>query len=92
MDHIIENHSKQDVTAVVAVHEAILMRLKTILPHVKTAYLQSDNAGCYQNTLMVFILPYFVHIHTFVGCVQGASYTRKHRIVATLRAIVANSI
>ncbi|EFX76844.1 hypothetical protein DAPPUDRAFT_106758 [Daphnia pulex] len=89
MDHVIENENKQDVTAVFSVLEAILMRLKAILPHLKTVYLQSDNAGCYQNTLMVFILPHLSYVHGV--CIRRFIHTETQDGKSVLDAHFARS-
>lgn len=63
VDHISDGDSKQDREAVVSVIEAILMRIRKDLPHISTIVLQSGNASCYQNALVVLMLPHLSVAH-----------------------------
>ena len=47
-DHISSGDSKQDYVAVMSYFEAVCRRITTELPHVRSLYVQSDNARCYK--------------------------------------------
>ncbi len=47
-DHISTGDSKQDWFAVLSYFEAVIIRMKKDLPHVKRVYVQCDNANCYR--------------------------------------------
>lgn len=58
MDRVVENESKQDITSVISILEAVIIGLKKLFPRLTTIYLQSDNASCYQNTMLLLLIPY----------------------------------
>lgn len=62
-DHISDGDNKQDRNYVVSMIEAVMLRLREDLPHIKTITLQSDNATCYQNALVVLVLPFLSVTH-----------------------------
>ena len=45
--------STQDWFAVASIIENLLLHIKAANPHIKNAYLRSDEAGCYHNNLLV---------------------------------------
>ena len=53
-DHISDGDSKQDWQAVLSICEAIIRRIEVDYPHIDEVYLQSDNARCYQNAMLLF--------------------------------------
>lgn len=62
-DHISDGDNKQDRESVVSVIEAVMLRLREDLPSIKSIALQSDNATCYQNALVMLLLPYLSVTH-----------------------------
>jgi hypothetical protein len=58
MEHVIDNENKQDNLAVFSLLEAVIIRMKEKLPSFSKVKLLSDNAGCYQNTLLMLLIPY----------------------------------
>ncbi|OWZ09832.1 hypothetical protein PHMEG_00017405 [Phytophthora megakarya] len=56
-DQISARDNKQDKDAVINLFEALVISLKRTLPHVSTITVQNDNASCYQNVLMILLLP-----------------------------------
>lgn len=77
-DQVCDNDSKQDREAVLSLLEVTFYRIKRELPHIKRVTLLSDNATCYQNTLLPIVLPFignnygiqvsrFVHTETQDG-------------------------
>lgn len=55
LDHICDGDNKQDRDSVISMVEAMLIRLKKDFPFLKRIALQSDNATCYQNTLLPLV-------------------------------------
>ncbi|KAI9560512.1 hypothetical protein GHT06_011445 [Daphnia sinensis] len=93
MDHVVENESKQDVTSVISILEAMIIAIKKLFPHITTIFLQSDNASCYQNTVLLMLIPYlgcahslyirrFIHTETQDGkSVLDAHFARSTQVV-----------
>jgi len=63
LDQICENDNKQDKFAVISLVEAILLELKRHHPQIRKVIFQSDNAGCYQNSMHLYLFPYLSYIH-----------------------------
>ena len=63
VDQIISNENKQDRSAVFSILEALLLVIKKHLPFIEIIYLLSDNAACYQNTMILHVLPYLAYAH-----------------------------
>jgi hypothetical protein len=63
MDQIIDNENKQDKLAVCSLLEAVIIGIKEKLPEFSKITLLSDNAGCYQNTLLMLFIPYLAYTH-----------------------------
>ena len=63
VDQIISNENKQDRSAVFSILEALLLVIKKHLPFIEIIYLLSDNAACYQNTMILLVLPYLAYAH-----------------------------
>ena len=51
------NSCTQNWYAVASIIEDILENVKTKYPNIDTAYLKSDNAGCYHNSQLLLSLP-----------------------------------
>ncbi|EFX81178.1 hypothetical protein DAPPUDRAFT_102749 [Daphnia pulex] len=73
MDHVVENESKQDITSVISILEAVIIGLKKLFPRLTTIYLQSDNASCYQNTMLLVLIPYLAF--TYSLCIRRCIHT-----------------
>ena len=73
MDHVVENESKQDITSVISILEAVIIGLKKMFPRLTTIYLQSDNASCYQNTMLLLLIPYLAF--TYSLCIRRYIHT-----------------
>ena len=52
-NHISSGDSKQDYVAVMSYFEAVCQRITTELPHVRSFYVQVDNAPCYKKGNLV---------------------------------------
>ena len=63
MDQIIDNENKQDKLAVFSLLEAVIIGIEEKLPEFSKIILRSDNAGCYQNTLLMLFIPYLAYTH-----------------------------
>jgi hypothetical protein len=57
-DHIVSNDTMQDMWSIASLIEAIMMRIRRDLPHVKDIVLVSDNSGCYQSQVLPALLPF----------------------------------
>jgi hypothetical protein len=57
LDHMVDNENKQDKFAVFSIVEAIILAIKKKMPYIEKITFQSDNAGCYQNTMLMLLLP-----------------------------------
>jgi hypothetical protein len=67
-DHTVSNDTKQDMWSVASLIEAIMMRIRRDLSHVKEIVLASDNATCYQNQVLPSLLSFLaatVGLHIF---------------------------
>lgn len=73
MDHVVKNESKQDITSVISILEAVIIGLKKLFPRLTTIYLQSDNASCYQNTMLFVLIPYLAF--TYSLCIRRYIHT-----------------
>lgn len=62
-DHISSSDAIQDCECVLSMIEAVLIRLRKDLPHIKRIVLQSCNAPCYQNLLLSLLLPFLSVAH-----------------------------
>jgi hypothetical protein len=58
MDHVVKNESKQDITSVISILEAVIIGLQIIFSHLTMMHPQSDNASCYQNITLLLLIPY----------------------------------
>ena len=56
-DHIPEDENKQDRASVFSLVEAIVLAIKAKFPDIKQLTFVSDNASCYQNTMILLVLP-----------------------------------
>lgn len=74
MDRVVENESKQDITSVISILEAVIIGLKKLFPRLTTIYLQSDNASCYQNTMLLLLIPYLAF--TYSLCIRQYIHTK----------------
>lgn len=95
MDHVIDNGNKQDKLAVFSLLEAVIMGMKEKLPVFSKVTLLSDNAGCYQNTLLMLLIPYlafaygtnitrFLHTETQDGkSVLDAHFARSMQVITS---------
>lgn len=63
MGHVIDNENKQDKLAIFSLLEAVIMGMKEKLQTFSKITLLSDNAGCYQNTLLMLLIPYVAYTH-----------------------------
>ncbi len=63
LDHIVDNENKQDKLAVISILEAVILAIRKHLPNIDQIILQSDNAGCYQNTMLMLLIPYLSYAH-----------------------------
>jgi hypothetical protein len=63
LDHIVDNENKQDKLAVISILEAVILAIRKHLPNIDQKILQSDNAGCYQNTMLMLLIPYLSYAH-----------------------------
>jgi ABC-type uncharacterized transport system YnjBCD permease subunit len=59
--HIVDNENKRDKLAVFSI--IVIMAMKNLLPDTEKIIFQSDNAGCYQNTILMLLLPYLSYAH-----------------------------
>jgi hypothetical protein len=57
-DHIVSNDITQGMWSVALLIEAIMMRIRRDLSHVKEIVLVSDNASCYQNQVLPSLLSF----------------------------------
>jgi hypothetical protein len=57
-DQIVSNDAKQDMWSVASLIEAIMMRIRRDLSHVKEIVVISDNASCYQNQVLPSLLSF----------------------------------
>lgn len=62
-DHVSSSDTIQDRECVLSMIEAVLIRLRKDLPHIKRIVLQSSNAPCYQNLLSPLLLPFLSVAH-----------------------------
>ena len=60
LDHIVDNENKQDKLAIL---EAVILAIRKHLPNIDQIILQSDNVGCYQNTMLMLLIPYLSYAH-----------------------------
>lgn len=74
MDRVVENESKQDITSVISILETVIIGLKKLFPRLTTIYLQSDNASCYQNTMLLLLIPYLAF--TYSLCIRQYIHTK----------------
>ena len=58
IDQILNNGNKKDAGAVIDLLEVSLVTIITNLPHIKEVYIQSDNAACYQGSLIILACHY----------------------------------
>jgi hypothetical protein len=58
---LINYENKQKIFAVFAIVEAIILEIKKKMPSIEKISFQSDNAGCYQNT-MLFIMCFLLFL------------------------------
>lgn len=58
IDVVVENDTKQDKLMVFSILEAAVIEIKKLWPAVKDIVVLTDNAGCYQNTSLLLLLPY----------------------------------
>ena len=63
LDHIVDNENKQDKLAIISILEAVILAIRKHLPNIDQIILQSDNVGCYQNTMLMFLIPYLSYAH-----------------------------
>ena len=56
-DHILSNDMTHNFAAVCYLLDAVLARLPEVLPSVRSFYVLSDNAKCYQNYLLPVFAP-----------------------------------
>ena len=56
-DHIPEDENKQDKASVFSLVEAIVIAILAKFPEIKQLTFVSDNATCYQNTMILLVLP-----------------------------------
>jgi len=83
-DHISSGDSKQDYVAVMSYFEAVCRRITTELPHVRSLYVQSDNARCYEKGNLIvglhriaqaYGLNMLTYVHTGIqdgkGCIDA---------------------
>jgi hypothetical protein len=63
LDQISNGDNRQDKEAVIALLEALMLSLKRSLPTIITISVQSDNASCYQNALVIALLPVIGAVH-----------------------------
>jgi hypothetical protein len=89
MDHVVENESKQDVTSVISILEAVVIAIKKLFPHITTVFLQSDNASCYQNTVLLMLIPYLGFAHSL--CIRRYIHTETQDGKSVLDAHFARS-
>jgi hypothetical protein len=94
--HVIGNENKQDKIAVFALLEAIILGMKKYLPEFDKVTLLSDNAGCYQNKLLMLLIPLlsyahgiqisrFMHTETQDGkSVLDAHFARSMQVITSL--------
>jgi len=54
--------------------EAICINLKNKFPQITEVILQSDNASCYQNSMLLLVLPIFKYVY-------GITISRYHRLL-----------
>ena len=52
-DHISSSDTKQDWQAVLSIIEALLCKIEVDFPEVERVIIQSDNARCYQNSMLL---------------------------------------
>jgi hypothetical protein len=57
LSQILENENKQDGLAVLSVVEAMMKKVSHEIPHLKYAYLRTDNAGCYHKKELTLGIP-----------------------------------
>jgi hypothetical protein len=57
LDQILENGNKQDGFAVLSDMEAAMAQISCEIPHLKRAWVWSDNAGCYHKKELVLGIP-----------------------------------
>lgn len=62
-DHISTGDTKQDRESTISMIEAVLLRLSKDLRDVKKIVFISDNATCYQNTLIPLLLPFLSFVY-----------------------------
>ena len=63
LDHIVDNKNKQDKLAVISILESVILAIRKHLPNIDQIILQSDNVGCYQNTMLMLLIPYLSYAH-----------------------------
>lgn len=56
-DYISDGDNKQDRESVVSMMKAVMLSLREDLPSIKAVTLQSGDAACYQNALVMLLLP-----------------------------------
>ena len=63
IDDLIVGSNKQGTGLVISIIEAIMMRIKKDIPHMKEVVLQSDNAKCYMSKELLLCLALLSFIH-----------------------------
>jgi len=63
LDHIVDNENKKDKLVVISILEIVKLAIRQHLPNIEQILLQSDNAGCYQNTMLMLLISYLSYAH-----------------------------
>ena len=63
LDQILSDRNKQDTYCVISLLEAALKQIHSDLPFIKSFVLQSDNARCYENHLLLLVISIFNHLY-----------------------------
>jgi hypothetical protein len=73
LSQILENENKQDGLAVLSVLEAMMKKVSHEIPHLKFAYLRTDNAGCYHKKELTLGIPLLNAMSTGIKLYQAST-------------------
>jgi hypothetical protein len=73
LSQILENENKQDGLAVLSVVEAMMKKISHEIPHLKYAYLRTDNAGCYHKKELTLGIPLLNAMSTGIKIYQASN-------------------
>jgi hypothetical protein len=89
---LINYENKQKIFAVLSIVEAIILEIKKKMPSIEKISFQSDNAGCYQNT-MLFIMCFLLFLSYAHGIEKSRLFhTENQEEKSSLNAHFARSM